>query len=79
MPFYPCTAEMGGGERGKEAWARRWQEKIRLPIPEKYPRGDCGLGYFFGYRTMALAILHNVIIGLFSVGIAAYKRGGKVL
>ena len=26
---------------------------------------------------MALAILHNVIIGLFCVGIVAYKRGEK--
>ena len=54
---------MGGGERGKEARARRGEKKRRLPIPEKYQRGVCALGYFFGVKTMALDILHNVIIG----------------
>ncbi len=47
MPFYPCTAEMGGGERGKEAWAVRWEEKIRLLNPEKYQRWHCAVGIFF--------------------------------
>lgn len=48
---------MGGGERGKEAWAVQWEEKIRLLNPEKYQRWhlcggiffrgeDYGIGYF---------------------------------
>jgi hypothetical protein len=73
--FILCTIEMGGGERGKEAWARRGKKKRRLPKHEKYQHWVCALGYFFGERTMALAILHNVIIGHFCVGIVAYKRG----
>lgn len=55
--FFYCTAEMGGGERGKEAWAVQWEEKIRLLNPEKYQRWhlcggiffrgeDYGIGYF---------------------------------
>lgn len=77
---------MGGGERGTStssvqapAWARRWEEKIWLPIPEKYQHWNCEWGYFFGERTMALAILHNVIIGHFCIGIVVYKRGENVL
>jgi len=46
--FFYCTAEMGGGERGKEARARRGEKKRRLPIPEKYQCGVCAWGYFFG-------------------------------
>ena len=70
---------MGGGERGKEARAVRWEEKIRLLNPEKYQLGILSVGIFFGVKTMALAILHNVIIGHFCVGIVAYKRGENVL
>jgi hypothetical protein len=73
--FFYCTAEMGGGERGKEALASALAKKIRLPIPEKYQRGIGWVGIFFRVAAMALAILHNVIIGHLCVGIVAYERG----
>jgi len=73
--FFYCTAEMGGGERGKEALASALAKKIRLPIPEKYQRGIVWVEIFFRVAAMALAILHNVIIGHFCVGIVAYERG----
>lgn len=44
--FY-CTAKMGGGERGKEAWAMRWEEKIWLLNPEKYQHWILSVGIFF--------------------------------
>lgn len=66
---------MGGGERGKEALASALAKKKRLPIPEKYQRGIVWVGIFFRVAAMALAILHNVIIGHFCVGIVAYERG----
>lgn len=38
---------MGGGERGKEARAVRWEEKIRLLNPEKYQHWILSVGIFF--------------------------------
>ena len=60
-------------------WVGAVGKKIRLLNPEKYQLGILNVGIFFGVKTMALAILHNVIIGHFCVGIVAYKRGENVL
>jgi hypothetical protein len=38
-------------------------KKIRLLNPKNISVGICVVGYFFGVKTMALDILHNVIIG----------------
>ena len=52
--------------------------KTRLRYQKIFALGFA-LGNIFLVASMVLAILHNVIIGHFCVGVVAYKRGENVL
>lgn len=69
---------MGSGERGKVALACGWEKNMASTTRKLSPLA-LSVGIFFRGVAMAFAILHNVLIGLFCVGIVAYKRGGTVL
>ncbi|ADY52431.1 hypothetical protein Pedsa_1877 [Pseudopedobacter saltans DSM 12145] len=76
--FFTAPLKWVVGREGK----KRWQGvggKNTASTPRKIaPLAYC-IGLFFRGVAMALAILHNVIIGYYSAGIVAYKHGGNRL
>lgn len=77
-----CKAILGQDKISIEELSERGQgvgRKNTASDTRKILASGLCVGIFFRVTAMALAILHNVIIGLFCFGIVAYKRGGKVL